>query len=84
MRFSTGLENPGLKPILRNETRFRWTEVQLPPAEAGGSHQTRGRETCGLFRPHVDTLALQILWWRESEFTSIVVERVGMGKRLRR
>jgi hypothetical protein len=24
-------KNPGLKPVLRNEMPFRWTEVQLPP-----------------------------------------------------
>jgi hypothetical protein len=35
-------KNPGLKPVLRNELLFRWTEVQLPPAKAGGSHQIRG------------------------------------------
>jgi hypothetical protein len=34
------IEKPGLKPTLENEALFRWTEVQLPPAEAGGSHPT--------------------------------------------
>jgi hypothetical protein len=38
VRFSAGAGNlPGLKPILRIGCSFRWTEVQLPPAEAGGS-----------------------------------------------
>ncbi len=35
MRFSAGLENPGLKPSLRKETLFRWTEVQLPLLKQG-------------------------------------------------
>jgi hypothetical protein len=35
MRFSAGLENPGLKPVLRNEMLFRWTEVQLPLLKQG-------------------------------------------------
>ena len=37
MPFSAGMENsPGLKPIMRAGAFFRWTEVQLPPAEAQG------------------------------------------------
>jgi hypothetical protein len=30
-------KGPGLKPIL-GRTLLRWTDVQLPPAKAGGSH----------------------------------------------
>ena len=41
MRFVAGL---GLSPLVRNEAIFRWTEVQLPLAEAGGSHRTQGGE----------------------------------------
>jgi hypothetical protein len=41
MRFSAGLEKPGLKPISENELLFRNAEALLPPAEAGGSHQAR-------------------------------------------
>ena len=38
MRFSAGLEkSQGYRPFL-DGMLFRWTEVQLPPAEAGGSH----------------------------------------------
>ena len=29
---------PGLKPLVLGRF-FRWTEVQLPPAKAGGSHR---------------------------------------------
>ena len=36
---SAELDFPRLKPIYEF-TSFRWTEVQLPPAEAGGSHPT--------------------------------------------
>jgi hypothetical protein len=32
---------PGLKPV-EGGAFFRWTEVQLPPAEAGGSHRNSG------------------------------------------
>jgi hypothetical protein len=43
MRFSAGLENPGLKPVLSGMNRFvRWTEVQLPP-DSGVD------DICGLF-----------------------------------
>jgi len=31
-------KGPGLKPVLAS-VRFRWTEVQLPPTEVGGSHR---------------------------------------------
>jgi hypothetical protein len=40
MRFSAGLEKPGLKPISENELLFRNAEALLPPAEAGGSDRT--------------------------------------------
>jgi hypothetical protein len=38
--FSRGEQRFSLS--FRNELLFRWTEVQLPPAEAGGSHPIRG------------------------------------------
>jgi hypothetical protein len=38
MRFSAGLERSGAKAqSLAMKRFFRWTEVQLPPAEAGGA-----------------------------------------------
>jgi hypothetical protein len=38
-----GLMNPGLKSPNESGAFFRWTEVQLPPAEAGGSHRDAKR-----------------------------------------
>jgi hypothetical protein len=35
MRFSAGLENPGLKPIPEGANAFRWTKVQLPLLKQG-------------------------------------------------
>ena len=32
------VENPGAKAHFEDWALFRWTEVQLPPAKAGGSH----------------------------------------------
>ena len=39
MRFSPGIKTPRAKAHLKSDSLFRWTEVQLPPAQAGGSHQ---------------------------------------------
>ena len=38
--------NPGVKPILRDDPLFRWTEVQLPPSLLKGT----------AFRPSVITI----------------------------
>jgi hypothetical protein len=38
-----GLMNPGLKSPEESGAFFRWTEVQLPPAEARGSHRNASR-----------------------------------------
>ncbi len=44
MRFSAGLENPGLKPSQRKEPLFRWTEVQLPLLKQGAPTNSGRRD----------------------------------------
>jgi hypothetical protein len=36
---ASAIDRPGLKPLFTTRAIFRWTEVQLPPAKAGGSHR---------------------------------------------
>jgi hypothetical protein len=50
MRIGVGFENPGLKPILRNETLFRWTEVQLPLLKQGAPTDSGRRDLRLLLR----------------------------------
>jgi hypothetical protein len=50
MRFSAGLENPGLKPSLKKETLFRWTEVQLPLLKQGAPIKLGAERSPALFR----------------------------------
>ena len=62
MRFGSGFENPGLSPSFRDESLFRWTEVQLTLAEEGGSHQIRRGYIGGSFSgSHAGAKALTIL-----------------------
>jgi hypothetical protein len=49
-RFSLRL----FSPSFRNELFFRWTEVHLPPAEAGGSHQIRAKRSAVFLYWHLN------------------------------